>query len=177
MLVCPGFINTHAHVGVEVMTALVDVDRAGPGRWLSPSLAAVTRATPGPLGPDAQRASAAFALSRLLRSGCTTVVDVVGSGTLWWLGSPPDDVQIMVDAVGAIGLRAYLSPGYRSHAVYADAEGQTRYHPVARGGRDGLDRAVEFIQRHDGAHSGRVRGMLYESTARSSPSRPPRGTG
>jgi cytosine/adenosine deaminase-related metal-dependent hydrolase len=161
MLVCPGFINTHVHVGVEVMTALLDVDRAGPGRWLSPSLSAVTRETPGPLGPDAQRASAAFALSRLLRSGCTTIVDVVGSGTLWWLGSPPEDVQCMADAVGSIGLRAYLAPGYRSHAVYADAEGRTRNHPLPRGGREGLDQAVKFIQRNHGAYGGRVRGMLF----------------
>jgi cytosine/adenosine deaminase-related metal-dependent hydrolase len=160
-LVCPGFINAHVHIGVEVMTSLLDVDRAGAGRWLSPSLAAVSVARPGPLRREAQRASAIFALSRLVRSGCTTVVDVVGSGTLWWLGNPPDDVQVMVDAVDAIGVRAYLSPGYRSHAVYADATGNTAYHPLPREGRDGLDRAVAFIQRNDGTQDGRLRGMLF----------------
>ncbi len=32
MLVSPGFINTHAHVGVELMAPFVDVSASGPAR-------------------------------------------------------------------------------------------------------------------------------------------------
>jgi cytosine/adenosine deaminase-related metal-dependent hydrolase len=161
MLVCPGFINTHVHIGVEVMTALIDIDRSGPGRWLAPRLATVASPLRSPLTEDEQRVSFTFALSRLLKSGCTTVVDVVGSGTLWWLGGPPEDVSVLAETAGRLGVRAYVSPGYRSEALYADEHGRPRSHPVAGGWRDELERAARFIEQMDGAHGGRIRGMLY----------------
>src|SRR5688572_15843071 len=56
--ICPGFVNLHGHVGVEVMAALVDLPRGG---RFAPSLAfsrrAPLRLEPS-LTPDEQRLSA-----------------------------------------------------------------------------------------------------------------------
>jgi cytosine/adenosine deaminase-related metal-dependent hydrolase len=119
MLVCPGFINTHVHVGIEVMTSLLDVDRAperGSGsspaalagarsemlsrRWISPSYRCVSTFPAATLSEDEQRTHAEFALVQLLKSGCTTTLNVGGLGTLWWLGNPPGDVEILAETVG-----------------------------------------------------------------------------
>ena len=65
-----------------------------------------------------------FGVAQLLKTGTTTFLDVVSSGTLWWLGNPPGDVAILADVVGRLGGRAYLSPGMRSYRVCMDPGGQ-----------------------------------------------------
>ena len=152
MLVCPGFINTHAHVGIEVMTALLDVDRSGRDhssdsagrsiemtgmemltrRWISPSYSCASSFPTATLTEEEQRISGEFALVQLLKSGSTTILDVVGSGTLWWLGNPPGDAEIFAETVDRLGARAYLSPGYRSHHVYMDELGHRGYYAARR---------------------------------------------
>ncbi|MBI4280494.1 MAG: amidohydrolase family protein, partial [Armatimonadetes bacterium] len=160
-LVAPGFVNTHVHVGVEVMTALLDVDRRGPGRWISPSRRYVSGPPERSLTEEEQRISGEFGLVQLLKAGTTTLLDVVGSGTLWWLGNPPGDIEIFADTVGRLGARAYLSPGYRSYRVHTDESGQRGYFMTERQGFGGLQQAVRFIEGFHGAHGGRVQGMLY----------------
>ena len=78
--ICPGFINLHGHIGVEVMAAMVDVsreDRFAP----SPDFARRAPLTPEPsLTPEEQQRSAEFSLVQMLRCGATTIVDAGGSG-------------------------------------------------------------------------------------------------
>ena len=121
--VCPGFINLHGHVGVELMASLVDVPRFG---RFAPSLEFVKRAPlclEPSLTPEDQRLSAEFSLVQMLRCGSTTVVDAAGSGPLWWLGNPPDDEAMLAETVGRIGSRAYLALGYRTGRMYQNTDG------------------------------------------------------
>ena len=91
--ICPGFINLHGHIGVEVMAAMVDIprdDRFAP----SPEFSRRAPVTLEPsLTPEEQRLSAEFSLVQMLRCGATTIVDAGGSGPIWWLGNPPDDEE------------------------------------------------------------------------------------
>ncbi len=163
--ICPGFINLHAHIGVELMAPFVDVPRSGK---FIPSLDFVRRA-PLHLEPsldiESQRASAEFSLVQMVRTGSTTIVDVGGSGPLWWLGNPPTDAEGLVDIVGRIGNRLYIGTSYRSSRTYGNPDGSIGWHPTDAMGDEGLDEAVSFAERYDRSHNARVRAMLVPHAA------------
>src|SRR5438046_2993795 len=70
-----------------------------------------------------------FALVELLRNGCTTIVE---------LGAVNDAT---VAFAGHIGIRAYLTPGYRSASYRLGPEGQLSYEWDHQAGAQGLERA------------------------------------
>jgi cytosine/adenosine deaminase-related metal-dependent hydrolase len=158
--VCPGFINLHGHIGLELLAQVVDV---GHTARFSPSWEFVSSSPlvlPRSLTTKEQRLSAEFSLVQMLKCGTTTVVDVGGSGPIWWLGNAPHDEEMLVDTVGQIGCRAYLALAYRSGRVYQNADHSWGWHPAEELGLAGLSSAVSFAQRYRGAYGGRVQTML-----------------
>lgn len=157
---CPGFINLHAHLGIDLMGSIVDVGR---GDRFAPSLEFAQRAPlflEPSLTPAEQQMSAEISLVQQLRSGATTIVDAAGSGTIWWLGNPPGDEEMLVDTVGRIGSRAYLSLSYRSGRSYQTAAGSRDWWWDEEMGMAGLREAVRFAERFAGAHDDRVQVLL-----------------
>ena len=158
--VCPGFVNLHGHVGVELMAAFVDIGR---GDRFAPSLEFARRAPLNlepSLTPEEQRLSAEFSLVQMLRCGATTIVDAGGSGPIWWLGNPPDDEAMLAETVGRIGCRAYLALAYRSGRSYQKPDGSRDWYWDEEIGRAGLRQALAFADRHRGSHGGRVEVLL-----------------
>lgn len=158
--ICPGFINLHGHIGVEVMASLVDLsrdDRFAPSREFSQRAPLTLEPS---LTPDEQRLSAEFSLVQMLRCGATTIVDAGGSGPIWWLGNPPGDEEMLVETVGRIGCRAYLSLAHRSGRSYQNPDRSRDWHWDEEMGRAGLRQALQFAQRHRGRYDGRVEVML-----------------
>ena len=158
--ICPGFINLHGHIGVEVMAAMVDIprdDRFAP----SPDFSRRAPVTLEPsLTPEEQRLSAEFSLVQMLRCGATTIVDAGGSGPIWWLGNPPDDEELLVETVGRVGCRAYLSLAHRSGRSYQNAGSQPRL-ALGRGDGHGAPAAGAALRgAHRGKYDGRVQAML-----------------
>ncbi|MGH2403826.1 MAG: chlorohydrolase family protein [bacterium] len=161
-LAAPGFINTHAHIGVELMAPFVDPPVGGGrrGRY-SPSKAFAAYSEPPPsLSPDEQRVSAEFSLVQMLKCGATTIVDAAGSGPLWWLGNPPGDEEMLLETTARIGARVYASLSYRSGRVYYDADGTAGWHWDEAFGFEGLRRAVNFAVRHRGTRGGLAEALL-----------------
>lgn len=157
---CPGFINLHGHLGVELMAAMVDISRDGrfaPSREFSERAPITLESS---LTPEEQRLSAEFSLVQMLRCGATTIVDAGGSGPIWWLGNPPDDEAMLIETVGRVGCRAYLSLAHRSGRSYQNADGARDWHWDEEMGMALLRQALRFAQRHRGAHDGRVQVML-----------------
>ena len=164
MLVIPGQISTHAHVGAQEGSRLLidggrrDFFRSGFLNYIP------TRLGGGPsfLAPQDARASLRFGMAALVRHGITTVVPFAPGGA--------DDGQMMVDAADEFGLRVYYSPlanGGRYHFDERGALHRVWDEPAAL---RALDAAAGFIRRHDGAHAGRFRGIVtidefYFSTA------------
>lgn len=149
-LVIPGLVNLHFHADTEAGGRLI----ADTGRrdffhtgFLNYQAALQGRT---PLSARARVAiGARFAFVELLRSGCTTVVE---------LGAATDE---MVGIAGELGLRAYLGAAFRSCAHRVTPQGQLVYEWNEPGGFEGLERAKAFVQRHHGSHGGRIRGMLF----------------
>ncbi len=90
-----------------------------------------------------------FALVELLRNGCTTVVEI---------GTAAEEHAAIV---GELGMRAYLSPAYKSYDYRVGPHGELSYELHEEAGLRALERAQDFIRRHHGAQSGRMQGMLF----------------
>jgi 5-methylthioadenosine/S-adenosylhomocysteine deaminase len=162
-LVAPGFIDTHVHSGHRASHRLIsDIGRGdyfgqpfleisvpregtrvgGDVRYVRPDDNAAT---------DELTLNARFTVAELLRNGITTFVE---------FGSQLRVQQALLDAVGELGIRAYLGPGFDSGRWVGGEGGKlVRVINEASGDRE-FDLAIEFIERYQGAQSDRVRGIL-----------------
>jgi 5-methylthioadenosine/S-adenosylhomocysteine deaminase len=151
MLVMPGLINCHLHLGTNAPHAFfLDETKAD---YFGANFYAY--AVPRRGAGDARAASRAdveqlYGLWSAIRGGATTVLDI---GTR--------NATDLVRVVGDIGARVYLGPSFKSFSYVFDDEGRIDWDPDPASGMAGLERAVAFAREHDGAHNGRVRCMLY----------------
>ena len=152
MLVCPGFINSHIHSGINAGDALLgDVTRRDyfGGNYMS--FGAPLKGAPRPRGSDYDL-RVRFGLLQALRGGATTMIDVGIS-----CGNPDRFVEL----VGEVGLRVYASPGYRSAEIFTDRHGRFVPDWDEERGRQGMKNALAFCERYEGALGGRLRCMLF----------------
>lgn len=150
-LVIPGLISTHAHIGAHEATRLI-IDGGRREFMRSGFLNYVpTRGDGGPsLFQSADReASVRFGFAQLLRNGVTTV-----------LGFAPQSDEVMIEAAGDSGLRLYYAPTANTGRYYFNEEGSLGRVMNETEGLRQLERAIEFIATHDGAHGERIRGIV-----------------
>ena len=162
-LVAPGFIDTHVHYGHRASHRLItDAGRplfygqpfleitvpkkgkkvTGDARWINH----------GESAPEgAVELNAAYTVAELIRNGVTTFAE---------LGAQVAVQDALLEQVKRFGSRAYLAPGYDSGHWVGDELGRLeRIHDEQRG-INGLKIAMDWIERHDGALGGRIRGLL-----------------
>ena len=162
-LVAPGFIDTHVHSGHRASHRLIsDIGRGDyfgqPFLEISvPRAGARVGGDPRYTRPDDKAAAedvafnARFTIAELLRNGITTFVE---------FGSQLRVQQALLDEVGALGIRAYLGPGFDS-GRWVGGEGGKLVRVLDEGaGEREFALALEFIERHQGVHGDRVRGIL-----------------
>src|SRR5712671_1370965 len=162
-LVAPGFIDTHVHSGHRASHRLIsDIGR---GDYFGQPFLEISVAREGArvggdpryVRPDDNSASeelklnAKFTIAELIRNGITTFVE---------FGSQLRVQQALLEAVGELGIRAYLGPGFDSGRWVGGEGGKlVRVLDEAAGERE-FDLALEFIDRHQGTHGDRVRGII-----------------
>lgn len=152
-LLIPGLISTHAHVAAQVGDRLVldggrrDFLRSG---FLN---CAPRKAAGGPGFAAAEDADAsiAYAFAALLRQGVTTVVEGGNTG---------DVGDAMLHWAGESGVRLYYSPAFAAAEYLFESDGRLTVSWDPGMGEAGLARAVRFIEAHDGACDGRIRGIM-----------------
>ncbi len=149
-LVIPGLINLHCHADTEAGGRLIaDVGRRDYFQTGFLNYSAAPEGARPLAARENRKIGATFALVEMLRSGCTTVVEI---------GPASED---LVPIVGELGMRAYLSPAYKSATYRLTADGQLFYEWNEEEGRRGLECAAAFIREYHGAHGGRISGMLF----------------
>ena len=162
-LVAPGFIDTHVHSGHRASHRLIS-DTGRPFYFGQPFLeisvpkeGKVVRGDPRYLDDgdegleSALRLNATFTVAELLRNGVTTFIE---------FGSQLSTQSSLLEEVTRLGTRAYLAPGYDCGRWVGDEKGGLKRVFDNQRGLDGLTTAMDFIERHDGAANGRVRGIL-----------------
>jgi cytosine/adenosine deaminase-related metal-dependent hydrolase len=162
-LVAPGFIDTHVHAGHRASHRLIS-DTGRPMYYGQPFLEIsvpkegkkvvgdVRYFKHGEAGADAALAlNSVFTVAELLRNGVTTFVE---------FGSQLSVQDGLLQEVTRLGTRAYLAPGYDCGRWVGDEKGRLkRVRNDAQGIAD-LERAVGWIEQHDGAAGGRIKGIL-----------------
>lgn len=162
-LVAPGFIDTHVHSGHRASHRLIS-DTGRPIYFGQPFLeisvpkeGAVVKGDPrylrhGEAGADAALAlNATFTVAELLRNGVTTFIE---------FGSQLSVQEALAREVDRLGARAYLGPGYDCGRWVGDEEGRLKRVRNDERGLEGLQVAIDFIDRHEGSANGRIRGIL-----------------
>lgn len=149
-LVIPGFVNLHCHAEVEAGgRAIADAGRRDVFHAGFLNYYVCRPGTQSMFPREDRRIGAALTFVELLKSGCTTAVEV---------GAADESV---VEVAGRLGIRAYLSPGFKSATYRGRPDGTIVYDWDEAAGRAGLERATAFIREFDGACDGRIRGMLF----------------
>jgi 5-methylthioadenosine/S-adenosylhomocysteine deaminase len=162
-LVCPGFIDTHVHSGHRASHRLI-TDTGRPLYFGQPFLeisvpkeGRVVSGDPRYLKPGDSALNAAlelnamFTVVELLRNGVTTFVE---------FGSQESVQLALMKQIERFGTRGYLGPGYDSGRWVGDERGGLKRIHDSEGGLRGLDTAVAFIRKHNGALDDRIRGLL-----------------
>ena len=162
-LVCPGFVDTHVHSGHRASHRLI-TDTGRPMYYGQPFLeisvpkeGKTVKGDPrylkhGKAGADAALAlNATFTVAEQLRNGVTTFIE---------FGSQLSVQDALLTEVARLGTRAYLGPGYDCGRWVGDEKGRLKRVRNDQMGLDGLEVAMEFIEKNDGAADGRVRGIL-----------------
>src|SRR5438445_18346 len=129
-LVIPGLVNIHCHADVEAGGRLIaDVGRRD---YFQTGFLNYYGARQGArsLGPRQDPdVGGRFAYAEMLRNGCTTVVDIGVAA------------ESHARIAGELGLRAYLSPAYKSAEYVVDSAGRLSYEENEAEGLAGLARA------------------------------------
>jgi cytosine/adenosine deaminase-related metal-dependent hydrolase len=151
-LVSPGFINCHLHAAVNAgQTVFIEPGKTDYfGSNFIGYVAPRRGAKPPRTSADA-RIGGTYGMWSALRAGATTILDV---------GTMPGGPEAFTKLVGELGLRAYLGPGFRS-AEYVFEGDRVVWDWDEAQGRAGLQRAVDYVRKYDGAHDGRIRAMIY----------------
>jgi cytosine/adenosine deaminase-related metal-dependent hydrolase len=155
-LVIPGLICTHAHAS----TAPKDkgfIDDVGARHFYMSSLGENLTALGKSIKPEDFHVFAKYSMAELLKSGCTTMLEIGMVGTLG-----PDDT---VKYINEIGIRAVegcnIEDGKWSRDQVANLT--TEWLGLEHGIKL-LDEAEDFVNKYDGAADGRIIAALYPST-------------
>jgi 5-methylthioadenosine/S-adenosylhomocysteine deaminase len=140
----PGLITTHAHIGGSPLDRSFIEDRGSPQFWYS-GLFEMLPVRGGAQDEAAGRACVDFSMAELLRGGVTTCMEIGGLG------------EYVVERAGHYGLRVYMGLTFRSGQWLTRDGRRVVWEWDEEAGRQGLRRAVSFLERHDGAHGGLVR--------------------
>ena len=150
MLVMPGLINTHLHLGTNAPhTFFLDHTKAD---YFGANFYAYSVPR---RGAAESRASARADVEQLygmwsaIRGGATTILDI-GSR------NAPELARV----AGDVGARLYMGPAFKSYSYVFDESGRIQWDDDPSSGEAGLQRALEFAKQHDGSHEGRIKCML-----------------
>ncbi len=143
-VVTPGLISTHAHIGGSPLDRSFLEDRGNPQFWYS-GLFEMLPVRHEAQDEEAGPACVDFSMAELLRGGVTTVMEIGGLG------------EYVVERAAHYGLRVYMGLAFRSGRWLTRDGRRVVWEWDEAAGRQGLERAVAFHRKHDGAHGDLVR--------------------
>ena len=140
----PGLITTHAHIAGSPLDRSFIEDRGSPQFWYS-GLFEMLPVRSEAQDEAASRACVDFSMAELLRGGVTTCMEIGAMGAY------------VVERATHYGLRVYMGLTFRSGRWLTRDGRRVTWEWDEEAGRQGLARAVQFFDKHDGAHGGLVR--------------------
>jgi 5-methylthioadenosine/S-adenosylhomocysteine deaminase len=146
-LVTPGLISCHAHLAGSPLDKSF-IEDVGPRNFYMSGLFEMLPTRAAAQDADSTQACIDFSMAELIKTGCTTVVELGGVS------------DYTVQRAGTCGLRLYIGPSFRSGRWFT-ADGKTvQYAWDEAAGKQGLRQAIDFIEEHHGSYGDRMRGIL-----------------
>lgn len=155
-VVSPGFIATHVHAASAPKDKSF-IDDVGARHFYMSSLGENLTALGKSIKPEDHHVFAKYSMAELLKSGCTTMLEIGMVGTL--------GPETAVKYIDEMGMRAVEGCNIEDGEWKRDqkADLTTEWHEPEHGLRL-LDEAEQFVKKYDGAADGRVIAALYPST-------------
>ena len=155
-VVSAGFICTHTHASSAPKDKSFIDDTGAKSLYMS-SLGENLSALGKSIHSEDYHVYAKYSMAELLRSGCTTMLEIGMVGTL--------GAKMTVKFVDELGMRAVEGVGISDGRWkrFQSANFQTEWGELEDGLKR-LDEAEKFIKKYDGAIDGRLIGALYPST-------------
>ncbi|WP_209121797.1 amidohydrolase family protein [Alkalihalobacillus sp. BA299] len=100
-----------------------------------------------------------YAYSQLILHGITTAMPITSVYYKKW-AETYEELASAANHAADLGLRIYLGPSYQSGIRVVQPDGTIKLYWDEEAGREGLQRAVRFVEEFDGAFNGLVKGML-----------------
>lgn len=152
----PGLIATHIHASSAPKDKTF-IDDVGARHFYMSSLGENLTALGKSINPEDYHTFAKYSMAELLKSGCTTMVEIGMTETL----GPETTVKYIQE----MGIRAVegrnIEDGKWTRTQKANLHTEW-YQPEH--GHKLLDKATEFVKKYDGAADGRIIAALYPST-------------
>jgi 5-methylthioadenosine/S-adenosylhomocysteine deaminase len=155
-VVIPGMICTHLHASSAPKDKTF-IDDTGARHFYMSSLGENLTALGKSIRPKDYHVFAKYSMAELLRSGCTTMLEIGMVGTL--------GAETAVKYVDEMGIRAVEGCNVEDGSWERDqgANLYTEWHGLDQGLKL-LGEAEKFVKNYDGALDGRLIGALYPST-------------
>jgi 8-oxoguanine deaminase len=157
-LVGPGFIDLDALADVDhgIFDTFQPPALAGGLSWSEDYFRTRRREV---FSPAETRDLRRYALVHLLLNGITTAMPIAAETYREW-AETEEELAAVAEIAGALGLRVYLGPSYRSGVSVVRGDGSPAVLWDEPRGEEGLHQAVALFRRVDGACGGRIRGCL-----------------
>ena len=147
VMVMPGLVDAHSHPSLEASYRGLREEHALANMHMT-GLFERSQAY-SPADDEGACASAEVAYCEMLLSGVTSVADLSKAYDGW------------ADLMARSGLRSFLAPWYASARWKLENDWDLKYSWDEPGGREGMDRALKFIDEVNRHPSGRLSGIVF----------------
>lgn len=157
-VIMPGFIDLNALGDIDHDIIHIEAGK-NVRNSLSPSEEYFEKGTYEWMTEEEEAFKSLFAYTQLIMNGVTTAMPITSTYYKKWADTYEEE-EAGVHHAGKLGLRLYTSPSYQCglNVVRPDGTMTVRYKETE--GEEGLERAVKFIKKYDGAYDGLIRGAL-----------------
>ena len=157
-VVMPGFIDLNALGDIDHdiihLEVYPDVRKS-----LSPSEEYFDKGPHEWMTPEEEAFKSLFAYTQLIMNGVTTAMPITSTYYKRWADTYEEE-EAGIHHAGKLGLRLYTSPSYQCGFNVVQPDGTMTVRFLEGEGEEGLERAVRFIRKYDGAYGGLIRGAL-----------------
>lgn len=157
-LVSPGFIDLNALGDIDHDLIHLEADKSN-SKNLYWSAEYYDKGYHEVMTPEEEAFKSLYAYTQLMLNGVTTAMPITSTFYKKW-AETYEELEAAVHHAGKIGLRMYMGPSYQSATRVMNSFGEMEMRYNEEEGRKGLERAIKFVEKYDGAYNGLIRGML-----------------
>jgi 5-methylthioadenosine/S-adenosylhomocysteine deaminase len=157
-VISPGFIDLNAlgDIDHDILHVEADEEKSKNLLWSENYMRNGSREV---MTEEEEGFKSLYAYTQLILNGITTAMPITSVFYKKW-AETYDELAVAAQHAGNLGLRIYLGPSYQSATRVVQPDGNICLVWDEEGGREGLKRAVKFVEEFDGTYDGLVRGML-----------------